>query len=179
MPAASESFRTELCLQWWSSDRDTRVLHGWELPTFGMQGWKSANKKAAGITDVREVMASPKKDRALVAISQCKFWLRMFRIRRIPKDVATLCCAKTAFFPSKGNFCKQRVWKEIAIVLFYSSWFAGCQWTSNRKDGGGFGSRRGLGAGRDDEDSLVWYQRAVAEQNPIRFSEIQQLHTST
>ena len=34
-----------------------------------MPGWKSANKKAAGITDVREVMASPKKDRA-VAISQ-------------------------------------------------------------------------------------------------------------
>lgn len=47
------------------------VLSG--LPTFGMRGWKSANKKAAGITDVREVMASPKKDRALeIAISQCE-----------------------------------------------------------------------------------------------------------
>lgn len=47
------------------------VLSG--LPTFGMPGWKSANKKAAGITDVREVMASPKKDRALeIAISQCE-----------------------------------------------------------------------------------------------------------
>lgn len=27
-----------------------------------ISGWRSANKKAAGITDVREVMASPKKD---------------------------------------------------------------------------------------------------------------------